>query len=136
MANYAISDGSRIINVIVADSKEIAEQATGMTAIETFGEPWIDWTLEEEGWRPPKPYASWIWSGNNWSAPIPIPEDNMYTYTWNEELMNWEKHDAPRPFLSWTRNENGEWSPPIPYPEDDKIYSWNENIQQWVLIEE
>lgn len=89
MPNYAISDGSKIINVIVADSKEIAEQVTGMTAIETSGEPWIDWTLEVEGWISPSPFPSWIRDeNNNWVAPVEYPEDGQ-EYMWDENSQNW-----------------------------------------------
>lgn len=33
MAEYLISDGSTIVNLIVADSQSVAEEVTGMTAI-------------------------------------------------------------------------------------------------------
>lgn len=77
MSNYAISNGSKIVNVVLADSKEVAEQATQMEAFETFGEPWIDWTLEPEGWRPPPPFPSWTWddSAGNYEPPVPQPEE-------------------------------------------------------------
>lgn len=90
MANYAISDGHKIINVIIADSKESAEFVTGMEAFETEGQPWIGWTLEKDGWRPPSPYSSWIWSENEWKAPIDMPEDGVNIYSWNEGSGNWE----------------------------------------------
>lgn len=54
MADFAISDGSTIVNVIVADSQEIAEQATSMTAIPTSpGGVWIGWTLVDGEWVAP-----------------------------------------------------------------------------------
>ena len=34
MANYAVIENSKVTNVIVADSKEIAEQVTGLTCVE------------------------------------------------------------------------------------------------------
>lgn len=56
MPNFAIHDGSTVVNVIVADSKEIAEEVTGMSALETEGEPWIGWTLTDGVWTaPPAP---------------------------------------------------------------------------------
>lgn len=88
MANYAISDGKEIINVIVADSKEIAEEITGMIAIETSGEPWIGWTLYNEKWIRPSPYTSWIWNGLDWEAPVPKPGNN---YHWDESSQTWVK---------------------------------------------
>lgn len=61
--DFAISNGSTIVNVIVADSKEIAEQATGMTAIATtpYG-VWLGWKLHGDTWRPPMPTEGmWTW---------------------------------------------------------------------------
>jgi hypothetical protein len=55
MANYLVIEGNKVINVIVADTAEIAAEVTGKEVIElTSSEPWIDWTR----------------SGNTWSAPI------------------------------------------------------------------
>jgi hypothetical protein len=53
MANYAIYSGGTIMNVIVADSQEVAEQVTGMFALETDGVPWIGWTLVDDKWVAP-----------------------------------------------------------------------------------
>lgn len=89
MPNYAISDGKKIVNVIVAESEKIAEEISGMHVVETTGSPWIDWTLEEEGWRPPQPYPSWSWSGESWEAPVPYPEESGI-YLWNENIKNWQ----------------------------------------------
>lgn len=59
MPNYAIHNGQVITNVIVADSKEIAEESSGLLAIETNGQPWIGWVFdsnygEDGGFVPPK----------------------------------------------------------------------------------
>jgi len=56
MTNFAIYDGFAVVNVIVADSQEIAEDVTGLTALETYGVPWIGWTLVNDVWTaPPEP---------------------------------------------------------------------------------
>jgi hypothetical protein len=34
MANYAVIENNEVINVIVADNKEIAEEVTGLTCID------------------------------------------------------------------------------------------------------
>lgn len=39
MANFAVIEGENVINTIVADSKEIAEQVTGKTCIKYTNEP-------------------------------------------------------------------------------------------------
>lgn len=54
MPNYAIYDGHLVSNVIVADTQEIAEQVTGLSALEVVdGQPWIDWTLIDGVWIEP-----------------------------------------------------------------------------------
>jgi hypothetical protein len=53
MANFAIHDGTTVLNVIVADSKEIAEQVTGLEAIETTGQPWVNWIYKDGEWVDP-----------------------------------------------------------------------------------
>ena len=92
MSNFAISDGSKIVNVVVAESKEDAELVTGLEAIETDGIPWMDWTLEEEGWRMPPPYPSWSWNGNEYVAPYPQPEKEGFWYHWDEETLSWKEN--------------------------------------------
>ena len=56
MTNYAIKDGSAIINVIVAETKEIAEEVTNLEAIEITEELplGIGWELVDEEWRMPE----------------------------------------------------------------------------------
>lgn len=57
MPSYFISDGSQIINFILADTKEIAEQVTGMTAIQHEDAPQgmnIGWILVDNVWTPPE----------------------------------------------------------------------------------
>ena len=53
MANFAIHDGTLVYNVIVADSKEAAEELTGLQAIETDGTPWVDWVFVDGQWVAP-----------------------------------------------------------------------------------
>jgi len=40
--------------------------------------------------RPESPYASWVWNGDYWEAPIAKPEDTN-KYKWNESITNWEE---------------------------------------------
>lgn len=50
MANYAVIEGNVITNVIVADTKEVAEQVTNSTCVEyTVENPaGIGWTYDGE----------------------------------------------------------------------------------------
>ena len=55
MATFAVIDGSNtVVNVILADSQEVAEAATGLTALETTGEPWLGWQLIADQWTRPE----------------------------------------------------------------------------------
>jgi len=48
MANYAVIQNDKVVNVIVCDSKEIAEQVTNLTCIEYTEEnpAGIGWTYD------------------------------------------------------------------------------------------
>lgn len=89
MPNYAIIDNNIVTNVIVADTKELAEELTGLQVLETNGEPWINWVYIDTQWMPPKPYPSWILENGKWTAPIPKPEEGYWK--WNEDIENWEE---------------------------------------------
>ena len=38
--------------------------------------------------RPQKPHESWIWSGSEWEAPVPYPQDGNF-YLWDEDNLVW-----------------------------------------------
>lgn len=92
MPNYAIHDGGKVINVIVAESAQIAEEATGLQAIETEGSPWIDWIIIDGQWAPPQPFSLWTWNGLEWEAPTPQPGPAYY---WDDETQNWIRPEIP-----------------------------------------
>ena len=39
--------------------------------------------------RPFQPYDSWTWDGEQWTSPVPYPNDGN-TYLWNENTHTWE----------------------------------------------
>jgi hypothetical protein len=39
--------------------------------------------------RPPQPYDSWTWDGEQWNAPLQYP-DGGKAYVWNETNQTWE----------------------------------------------
>ena len=85
---YAVYNDNIILNVVLGNSKESVEESTGMKAILCDDAvPWINWTLEEEGWRKPSPYLSWIWSGTEWIPPVSMPETGAWT--WDEPSLSW-----------------------------------------------
>lgn len=57
MANYAVIKDGLVTNVIVAESKEIAESVTSLTCIEVNNEPGA-------------PGIGWSYDGSSFSAPI------------------------------------------------------------------
>ena len=117
MPNYAIYNDNIVVNVIVANSIENIDPSIG-NAIETDGEPWIGWTLEEDGWRPPSPHRGWIWDGKDWIPPIPKPESTQegQAFIWNDQNENWQEI-----FI-----EN-------PEPNNPNM-QWNFEHQRWILL--
>ena len=95
MANYAVVDNEIVINVIVADSKEVAEEITGKTCIEytdeaPLGLNWY-WYDEADAYIPPANYPSWVYNltTKSWEAPIPMPVEEGKGFDWNEETESW-----------------------------------------------
>lgn len=94
MANYAVINGNDVINTIVADTKAIAEEVTGLTCVEFTDEPAeVGGTYANGIFTKRKPYPSWILVDNNWTAPVAMPaydEANPMSYSWNEETTSWD----------------------------------------------
>ena len=96
MANYAVIDNQTVINTIVADSLEVAQEVTGQTCIEytdeaPLGVNWY-WDTTANAYIQPAPYASWVYNYElkAWEAPTPMPEPEEGQYcVWNEETVSW-----------------------------------------------
>ena len=93
MANFAVLDGENVLNIIVADSKTIAEEITGKTCIEFTTEPaQPGGTYSNNAFIPRKPYESWILSLENiWEAPSPHPDSGKYI--WDENTISWIEYE-------------------------------------------
>ena len=75
---------------LIADGITDFQEVTGLNPM-----PGIGWTWDESnGYRPPKPFASWIWNGVEWTAPTPKPEGD---YLWNEETQTWDAIPTEEP---------------------------------------
>lgn len=90
---YAVLENNTIINVIIAESKEIAESVTGKDCVEqnsTTGVAEVNGDFYNNIFRPAKPYPSWIWSEENlwWQSPV-ILEDDQKDYYWDEDNNSW-----------------------------------------------
>jgi len=53
MTNYAIIENDKVINVIVADTAEIAIELTGKEVAEATDRLWVGWTRTDGTWLPP-----------------------------------------------------------------------------------
>jgi hypothetical protein len=51
--NFAVIENDKVINVIVADTIEIAEEVTLLECIECDGSFWIDWVRIDGQWVNP-----------------------------------------------------------------------------------
>jgi len=88
MTNYAIHNGSTILNIIVADSQEIAENISKEQAFEITSFLNIGWIQVDGTWVPPKPYDSWVLNNGTWEAPVPKPDLDK-DYEWQEYSQTW-----------------------------------------------
>ena len=91
MKNWIIVENDIVINLIIADTKEIAQEVSGKEAIGDNGYICIGWDRKSGEWKSPQPYNSWIWDSNlkNWEPPTPKPFG--LNFEWNEELLMWEE---------------------------------------------
>jgi hypothetical protein len=97
MATYAVVENNLIINVILADSKEIAEEITQKECIEYTEENPLGvgyyWSQDHNKYIMPSPHNGWIFNGEVWTAPVePVFEEGKF-YTWNDETMAWDSND-------------------------------------------
>jgi hypothetical protein len=54
MTNYLVIEDNKVVNVIVADTAEIAAEVTGKEILESISsEPWINWTRSGDTWTAP-----------------------------------------------------------------------------------
>jgi hypothetical protein len=90
MPNFAMIDGENILNTIVAESKEIAEEVTGKTCIEFTTEPAEPGGTYVNGqFIKRKPFPSWVLDSNSqWEAPVSRPANDKF-YVWDEPTLSW-----------------------------------------------
>ena len=125
---FALVLENKVVNIIICDSKELAEELTSLEAIEIEdGQIEIGWTKTEFGIFPPKPYESWILTNHGWAPPSEKPGED---YIWDDASNSWMPMD--KPFDSWLWDEDlGKWYPPTNRPQDARAYVWDESSQSW-----
>ena len=97
MPNFAVMNNNNVINTIVADSKEIAEQVTGQTCIEYTTQDRAEpgGTFDGVLFIHRQPFPSWILNEDKyWVAPIAKP-DAGEDWEWDEEALEWKETTLP-----------------------------------------
>lgn len=90
MANFAVVEDGAVTNIVIADSKELAESVTGKNCVEYFDNnpAFIGGTYNGSVFIVPQPYPSWSLDSNfNWQPPTPMPTEGFWR--WDEEKQNW-----------------------------------------------
>lgn len=88
-------EDSAVVQVIVCSSATWASQNLGGVWV-SAGDVLVGvgWTYSvNDGLRPPQPYPSWQWIGNQWAAPTPMPEEGEWW--WDEEVLQWQAAQQP-----------------------------------------
>lgn len=96
---FAQLDENNIVTKVAVVQREFLEanpqRYTGRwveTFFDTVGKTYagigFEYLEDEQDFRNPQPYPSWIWANKVWNAPTPMPTDNK-TYFWNETDLNW-----------------------------------------------
>jgi hypothetical protein len=94
MANFAVIENNTVVNLIVADTKEIAETVTNLECIEYPDTSDIaignEFSEEFQWYVSNKPASSWIFDFEKkcWAPPIEKPSDGK-NYGWNENSQIW-----------------------------------------------
>jgi hypothetical protein len=93
--NFAVIKNNVVINKIIADTIEIAEEVTSLECVECSDTNGLEigWFMYEplKQFIPPKPFESWILNEEEivWGPPVAYPEDEE-NYIWNESTLSWD----------------------------------------------
>jgi hypothetical protein len=87
----AMIDDGVVVNVAALSSENDytqlkADLAAQHDSVLEVAEAGIGWTVEADGLRPPSPFPSWVWNGDEWEAPVPKPDGDYY---WDESTQSW-----------------------------------------------
>jgi hypothetical protein len=93
MSNFAVIKNNQVVNLIVADTKEIAEQVTKLLCVQytDVNSTGIGWEYDGTGFIGAKPFDSWVFNYQTyqWEAPLSKPVSGG-PYYWNETNFAWE----------------------------------------------
>lgn len=97
---FILNSENKLVNIIIADSKEIAEAITGLHAMETspsvgaaIGDIWIPEHNNFKAEFPP--HVGWIFDETLWryEPPFPKPDDEQ-KYVWDDVTVSWIPTDS------------------------------------------
>lgn len=91
-----LNEHDLVVNVVVLnDDENLAVAATNLgcavalDVTNTSPRPGPGWTLLGNAeWRPPAPFASWVWVEGSWAAPTPMPTEGG-PWLWDEDTTSW-----------------------------------------------
>jgi hypothetical protein len=91
MAKFAVLNEDLIVDLIIAESKAVAEQVTGSTCVEFTDEPaGVGGTYSNGIFIQKKPYPSWVSDGaSSWISPVEYPDEPDKDFIWDEETVSW-----------------------------------------------
>ena len=107
MSHFAeIDENNLVLRVVVGDNNDPANDEGYQWLVDNLGGTWIKtsynnkirgiyaavgftYDKDEDIFITPQPYASWTREGSIWKAPIEYPSDDLFAFTWDEELGNW-----------------------------------------------
>jgi len=89
MSKFAFIDGDEVVNIIIADSLEIAQSVTEFACVECTDEDnaQVGGSYINGNFIPVKPFPSWVYSNGSWNAPVECPDP--LTMVWDEENLSW-----------------------------------------------
>lgn len=117
MANFALIENGKVVNVIIIDDENCAG---GL-----FPES------EDAG----KEYIASLGVDGEWLQTCPNSTfRSNYAFVGGIYDSELDAFIEPKPFDSWTLNSLNQWTPPVPYPNEDEAYFWDEALQKWTLI--
>lgn len=102
MSMFTVLENGIAVNQIVADSKELAEAATGQECVEAVAVIGYRFHPETNEFRPDCAFASWVWDSATqaWVAPKKKPKTG--DYGWDEGSLSWVEIIAPVAYVPET----------------------------------
>lgn len=96
MNTYAARIENGIVAQVIVGTPEWAQSRLGGTWVASATKVGVGWEQYDGGLRPPAPYPSWTWDGQQWQPPTPMPDDGQF-YRWDEASLSWQVIEQETP---------------------------------------